>query len=106
MIRRPPKSTRSDTLFPNMTLFRSAGVTTTAPTAVEAMRANAAAMDKLIAAAKARGIKRSEEHTYELQSLMRKSYAVFCLKNKKNENLYELSCHIYTTTKQNKDNEL
>src|SRR3546814_3663140 len=108
MIRRPPRSTRTDTLFPYTTLFRSRpfgevgargadeeiaddsvrgsvpgahaerpgnrraiGGPAGQPTADEAMRV--------------RGVEqRSEEHTSELQSLMRISYAVFCLKKKKN----------------------
>src|SRR3546814_3566031 len=73
MIRRPPRSTRTDTLFPYTTLFRS-----TRPTGhgVKSLRR--------IARADAQGvaIARSEEHTSELQSLMRISYAVFCLKKK------------------------
>src|SRR3546814_1292406 len=88
MIRRPPRSTRTDTLFPYTTLFRS----------IIALRGG----DELMAAvfrkcpmAAARDVKdrrkgedereqqRSEEHTSELQSLMRISYAVFCLKKKK-----------------------
>src|SRR3546814_19692775 len=72
MIRRPPRSTRTDTLFPYTTLFRS-------PEA-----------DWLVIHAIGRGVidahmslyRRSEEHTSELQSLMRISYAVFCLKKK------------------------
>src|SRR3546814_14405578 len=81
MIRRPPRSTRTDTLFPYTTLFRSAVATFTAlERAVELRkgivghgvdnRGGGAADD------------RSEEHTSELQSLMRISYAVFCLKKK------------------------
>src|SRR3546814_11050196 len=76
MIRRPPRSTRTDTLFPYTTLFRSQ------PPSVRRMRSFAAACRAsraLHAAAK----ERSEEHTSELQSLMRISYAVFCLKKKK-----------------------
>src|SRR3546814_5283928 len=91
MIRRPPRSTRTDTLFPYTTLFRSlygggpsltnsSGVPWTAayidsrgdPTCD--LRSNIAAESRA---------KRSEEHTSELQSLMRISYAVFCLKKKK-----------------------
>src|SRR3546814_6269888 len=78
MIRRPPRSTRTDTLFPYTTLFRSTAV---------AVRRGAAGGDRLDAAvdvARHRGAfdARSEEHTSELQSLMRISYAVFCLKKK------------------------
>src|SRR3546814_3012962 len=95
MIRRPPRSTRTDTLFPYTTLFRSfrprddvaagAGRTHACRPCVEPQR---------------RG--RSEEHTSELQSLMRISYAVFCLKKKKDKlhamthNLNKTECiHLY-----------
>src|SRR3546814_2299045 len=81
MIRRPPRSTRTDTLFPYTTLFRSRGrvAARTRPQAV-------AADSPLRRAAQHRpagACDRSEEHTSELQSLMRISYAVFCLKKKK-----------------------
>src|SRR3546814_5003149 len=72
MIRRPPRSTRTDTLFPYTTLFRSPGsIRRTAGWRLSS--ANAARIAR----------RRSEEHTSELQSLMRISYAVFCLKKKK-----------------------
>src|SRR3546814_4057149 len=80
MMRRPPRSTRTDTLFPYTTLFRSRAIAVigdgsmSAGMAYEAMNNAAAAGNRLI---------RSEEHTSELQSLMRNSYAVFCLKKKK-----------------------
>src|SRR3546814_6458262 len=120
MIRRPPRSTRTDTLFPYTTLFRSTG-TVARPVVDSAVKkatllaeAEAAripldatlavgdgandvpmieaaglgvayhAKPKTAAAAHARI--RSEEHTSELQSLMRISYAVFCLKKKKTHN--------------------
>src|SRR3546814_6711960 len=92
MIRRPPRSTRTDTLFPYTTLFRSlvsiqlatvvrqplmrvapvphAGLDGVAPIALEALIGR-------------QPVDRSEEHTSELQSLMRISYAVFCLKKKR-----------------------
>src|SRR3546814_10697319 len=78
MIRRPPRSTRTDTLFPYTTLFRS-----TVRAAVLLFRRtwNVADTDALSCAASRRS--RSEEHTSELQSLMRISYAVFCLKQKR-----------------------
>src|SRR3546814_7299838 len=76
MIRRPPRSTRTDTLFPYTTLFRSSGRRRRLPPA----RYQAPAPARPIPAPL-----RSEEHTSELQSLMRISYAVFCLK-KKNKN--------------------
>src|SRR3546814_2547889 len=80
MIRRPPRSTRTDTLFPYTTLFRSPmasgqWILSTSPTCwPERSRARAGC----------KRWSRSEEHTSELQSLMRISYAVFCLKKKKN----------------------
>src|SRR3546814_20752204 len=79
MIRRPPRSTRTDTLFPYTTLFRSceasrqwflvASAAHFRPSGSESRR-------------QPPGTRRSEEHTSELQSLMRISYAVFCLKKK------------------------
>src|SRR3546814_1915861 len=101
MIRRPPRSTRTDTLFPYTTLFRSRWRTEAAADSVPPddlhpdlalllstsgstglsrwVRLSASNLD-----ANATAIARSEEHTSELQSLMRISYAVFCLKKKKN----------------------
>src|SRR3546814_17979562 len=86
MIRRPPRSTRTDTLFPYTTLFRShllahyAANETLPPIAFpETSFGDEALFRKTYA--------RSEEHTSELQSLMRISYAVFCLKKKKNKNI-------------------
>src|SRR3546814_8949185 len=75
MIRRPPRSTRTDTLFPYTTLFRS-GVARCGGSR-ESFRWGMRSSRGLLV----RG--RSEEHTSELQSLMRISYAVFCLKKKK-----------------------
>src|SRR3546814_6862619 len=86
MIRRPPRSTRTDTLFPYTTLFRSHpprssgdAVTGDKPLAITGGTGfvGRAVLDVL------RERRRSEEHTSELQSLMRISYAVFCLKKKK-----------------------
>src|SRR3546814_9956227 len=113
MIRRPPRSTRTDTLFPYTTLFRSASKAShrtwpdsacstwkpcyhpasgCAPCAARRWARRSTAM---------KCTWRSEEHTSELQSLMRISYAVFCLKKKKNtiQILYkELADHkIYNT---------
>src|SRR3546814_10625803 len=96
MIRRPPRSTRTDTLFPYTTLFRSLLPAVTAWSAPAALtryadcaRAMGIAQDgEGEQAAAARLVERSEEHTSELQSLMRISYAVFCLK-KKNTKLNE-----------------
>src|SRR3546814_5964754 len=105
MIRRPPRSTRTDTLFPYTTLFRSlawtvenepgwpvliarrkltVSVPRSSPSTMRSGRRRSAACSRSLAET------RSEEHTSELQSLMRISYAVFCLKkknhNSKNEN--------------------
>src|SRR3546814_4701258 len=108
MIRRPPRSTRTDTLFPYTTLFRSAlGLAVDRPGAGVVVRLAAlrVAVDvghdaeaevrvlveqaarRLVVLAQVvldegRVAQRSEEHTSELQSLMRISYAVFCLKKK------------------------
>src|SRR3546814_10083459 len=81
MIRRPPRSTRTDTLFPYTTLFRSTltGEHTFGDTT---LRASADFLDPRNDDPQP-GEGRSEEHTSELQSLMRISYAVFCLKKKK-----------------------
>src|SRR3546814_3215250 len=103
MIRRPPRSTRTDTLFPYTTLFRSAKKAKKAVKKVAPKKAAAKpaapkpikeALSKSglvahianatgVAAKDVRAVMRSEEHTSELQSLMRISYAVFCLKKKK-----------------------
>src|SRR3546814_3882671 len=77
MIRRPPRSTRTDTLFPYTTLFRSgvASIVNAAPSrSVRTRRGGSSDSNPPNT--------RSEEHTSELQSLMRTSYAVFCLNNK------------------------
>src|SRR3546814_7714567 len=84
MIRRPPRSTRTDTLFPYTTLFRSAHlapVRRVVPFVSGRHRATACCRRCCKGWKKAELI-RSEEHTSELQSLMRISYAVFCLKKK------------------------
>src|SRR3546814_5658761 len=106
MIRRPPRSTRTDTLFPYTTLFRSsalghdakaspvAGLITSkhdAPsTRTPSMRSlNSRSTHSLPFAGEFKLlIDRSEEHTSELQSLMRISYAVFCLTKKKKKTNY------------------
>src|SRR3546814_5925798 len=84
MIRRPPRSTRTDTRFPYTTLFRSgrsrAGLGKPASFGLCAVRN---LLDRHVGH-HAQAPTRSEEHTSELQSLMRISYAVFCLKKKKN----------------------
>src|SRR3546814_17852855 len=89
MIRRPPRSTRTDTLFPYPTLFRSELVLKTVAEAVNGRVTLIAGISALSTpgaiqnAKQAQALGRSEEHTPELQSLMRNSYAVFCLKKKK-----------------------
>src|SRR3546814_3657364 len=94
MIRRPPRSTRTDTLFPYTTLFRSTGeggaLIRTGSGAVMREHSDVQQRGTMREGPSARGRSRkghlqedrSEEHTSELQSLMRISYAVFCLKKK------------------------
>src|SRR3546814_6509436 len=74
MIRRPPRSTRTDTLFPYTTLFRSVLPSFDS--------ARTKTPERSRPSLSLRSTRRSEEHTSELQSLMRISYAVFCLKKK------------------------
>src|SRR3546814_4751694 len=115
MLRRPPRSTRTDTLFPYTTLFRSYvdqgyhRFRRYAPRMLRCLDLKAAAVARpLLDAATAIATKgavpaaddflrphskRSEEHTSELQSLMRISYAVFCLKKNKNTN--RTTQHVY-----------
>src|SRR3546814_10275707 len=81
MIRRPPRSTRTDTLFPYTTLFRSGRWRQGRRGASCFGIADGTVRDR--DAGSGRVVLRSEEHTSELQSLMRISYAVFCLKKKK-----------------------
>src|SRR3546814_9504303 len=103
MIRRPPRSTRPDTLFPYTTLFRSARIERidTAVATLHDVRVRlawapgadtgelslqAGRVDAPDLGYHYRDLRRSEEHTSELQSLMRISYAVFCLKKKNKTN--------------------
>src|SRR3546814_7859813 len=126
MIRRPPRSTRTDTFFPYKTLFRSCRLALShmvcsedSHVSVERMEVlsgvlprrnwSAEIKERIVSETLAQGVTvtevarrhevdrslvyrwrrelgRSEEHTSELQSLMRISYAVFCLKKKKNKN--------------------
>src|SRR3546814_7776010 len=90
MVRRPPRSTRTDTLFPDTTLFRSLQ---DARVAGQGGVARDVGGEHLAAGAippMRRIVCRSEEHTSELQSLMRISYAVFCLTQKKTIHTYLL----------------
>src|SRR3546814_10259698 len=83
MIRRTPRSTRTDTLFPYTTLFRSVVEVGRADAQQAVVDDHHLGMDHdALARRVARHRRRSEEHTSELQSLMRISYAVFCLKKK------------------------
>src|SRR3546814_6508309 len=100
MIRRPPRSTRTDTLFPYTTLFRSGSFEPVADAFVDVLlahgdldfhtRRQVEDIGAIASGSRDGGMTfgalsagRSEEHTSELQSLMRISYAVFCLKKKK-----------------------
>src|SRR3546814_4534441 len=113
MIRRPPRSTRTDTLFPYTTLFRSRKIHTGrsrndqvlvalrlylrdalatlhgACTAIAEVALARARSDADVAMPGYTHMQRSEEHTSELQSLMRISYAVFCLKKKTKQTLHK-----------------
>src|SRR3546814_5279731 len=103
MIRRPPRSTRTDTLFPYTTLFRSAAIHARSFVRLSrhASQKNTGPGYRFGGGAQCRlppaklpcsgQLKplRSEEHTSELQSLMRISYAVFCLKKKKMNTILE-----------------
>src|SRR3546814_1454590 len=119
MILRPPRSILTDTLFPYTSLFRSADTATTllAPffagdalaDALPAICAEAFTFDAPLRPLPAHPHTlmlelRSEEHTSELQSLMRISYAVFCLKKKKNKQYItneRMNVHQTDTTTQN-----
>src|SRR3546814_6600636 len=96
MIRRPPRSTRTDTLFPYTTLFRSSSPERTLPSAssnpVRERLPRPYGPDPCRAFRRdpRQPGSRSEEHTSELQSLMRISYAVFCLKKKNNKKQKQL----------------
>src|SRR3546814_5326440 len=102
MIRRPPRSTRTDTLFPYTSLFRSlrwAGLAYRDEEAA-AVRQHREGFGTI--GGPGAGVNRSEEHTSELQSLMRISYAVFCLKKKKkskNDNYFNFNIIIFAHNK-------
>src|SRR3546814_6648897 len=85
MLRPPPRSTRTDTLYPYTTLFRSTITAVSALRSATIKNSNSHVMvaAHLPARKRQRTPSRSEEHTSELQSLMRISYAVFCLKKKR-----------------------
>src|SRR3546814_4080726 len=101
MIRRPPRSTRTDTLFPYTTLFRSDPGEFARGRVADLLQQRILVAPRLLPVLRIHAVGRldqqrdhlllprielrSEEHTSELQSLMRISYAVFCLKKKKNK---------------------
>src|SRR3546814_8699766 len=108
----PPRTTRTDTLVPYTTLFRSAGLRhvvgrqrlqvarlalflaahqAQARIGDRTQQLAAALLDHVVLAVTEEGEVRSEEHTSELQSLMRISYAVFCLKKKKRTNKHPVT---------------
>src|SRR3546814_15962711 len=87
MIRRPPRSTRTDTLFPYTTLFRSVGTRHCHHSTIWRSWTRSRWRARQVSTS----IRRSEEHTSELQSLMRISYAVFCLKKKKTKYPYNIN---------------
>src|SRR3546814_5779064 len=118
MIRRPPRSTRTDTLLPYTTLFRSpfylAGAQCSGQFFVPASnpwtgkahasrRAFGAPRHEAFLLINIVGLmpRRSEEHTSELQSLMRISYAVFCLKKKKKQTKIKISTDPYNHQSKN-----
>src|SRR3546814_8042608 len=105
MIRRPPRSTRTDTLFPYTTLFRSRIETVSsakrlASLAITNLQPAFAPCERAGRALSEAAARRSEEHTSELQSLMRISYAVFCLKKKnkkQTQTAYKINSQQYTS---------
>src|SRR3546814_7836437 len=109
MIRRPPRSTRTDTLFPYTTLFRSRRPPTAACWRAEGddpCEQNSRTNRRRPTFGNATALpcwqvswaSRSEEHTSELQSLMRISYAVFCLKKQKRRVSYQNRNGVYIRT--------
>src|SRR3546814_8415385 len=122
MIRRPPRSTRTDTLFPYTTLFRSPELLRQPELRREGggqellrdrarrdrpgaggdhRRAAQVALELRPRAQRDRALHdRSEEHTSELQSLMRISYAVFCLKKKQHDKISQTNTHQHIPNKQ------
>src|SRR3546814_9317056 len=106
MLRRPPRSTRTDSLFPYTTLFRSAAFEArrvfgddievarrieqagTQQEQIVVVRGDTFVMPEIARVRLAAEVGRSEEHTSEHQSLMRITYAVFCLKKKKHIDMY------------------
>src|SRR3546814_4153435 len=106
MIRRPPRSTRTDTLFPYTTLFRSPRRKRHGwPPFPGSTRATGCWLCSARRRRPAPPRRRSEEHTSELQSLMRISYAVFCLKKKKKQQTNIKTNKTVLETRNKKDNQ-
>src|SRR3546814_1427223 len=112
MIRRPPRSTRTDTLFPYTTLFRSVSeIDLKLGSLFAPRRKDHAAIDRNPRLPEAQFAfladvtvhLRSEEHTSELQSLMRISYAVFCLKKKKHKHTITHTMYKYNSYRNSED---
>src|SRR3546814_3898467 len=108
MTQRPPRSTRSDPLLPYTTLFRSLPKNMSQKEKKQRVKDTISQLgldkcrDTVIGNSMVRGISgRSEEHTSELQSLMRISYAVFCLKKKKTKPIYSHPVHTYINMRYN-----
>src|SRR3546814_5651961 len=116
MMRRPPRSTRTDTLFPYTTLFRSRWAARFPPPSYR--RLCRSKRKRMLQACSIRFLSggslaehsapnpihlRSEEHTSVLQSLMRVSYAVFCLKKNTKERTYKHNTKHTSLTQQNAD---
>src|SRR3546814_10740398 len=106
MIRRPPKPTRTNTLFPYTTLFRSQPEPGCPCRGAPRCRDAAAEGGGSVGMSNSAGSNRSEEHTSELQSLMRISYAVFCLKIKKTPIIEIEKAHDKTTHTNPENNSL
>src|SRR3546814_5433948 len=104
MIRRPPRSTRTDTLFPYTTLFRSCCACSPAAALGAPRRGSTPCRAQWPRPARAAW--RSEEHTSELQSLMRISYAVFCLKKKKKQNHTHITKQLLEYTQHNNNSKI
>src|SRR3546814_7349029 len=102
MMWRPPRSTRTDTLFPYTALFRSAGASAAVSASYSSTASGATSASTILSRSTSAAPRfRSEEHTSELQSLMRISYAVFCLKKKKTDrNASHDKEHITTSDEQ------
>src|SRR3546814_3576307 len=103
MIRRPPRSTRIDTLFPYTTLFRSPRLDGALHLLGRCERTHVLRRRQLavVHTGRVAHLRRSEEHTSELQSLMRISYAVFCLKKKthiQHNTPHKNNTHIHITS--------